>query len=149
MMLPSAPKAHEAPVIQETWTNPNGMTRAEREEMKVLSKEIFGNVSKWKSILEKGYMEKVTKTVIEQVPQEDGTTKPVEKKMAVLNEHGAEYSVQKYYSVEKLKEKMLDMKAQIAENRAKLEKLQADAAKEKAAKDTALKIQESAGGSAI
>lgn len=83
-----------------------------REEMNALSKEVFGVPSKWQKLLRKGTMNLQTKEITEVVPGEEGK-EPTTKKSTVakLNEHGAKYSVQKYYTVEEIKKIMLDAKA--------------------------------------
>lgn len=46
------------------------LTTAEQEEMEALSLEVFGATSKWATILKKGFVEPVTETQTEFVPEE-------------------------------------------------------------------------------
>lgn len=124
----------------------NRLSREQREEMKTLSREIFGVSSKWKTLLDHGYLYKVTRKVVEHVPQEDGTIKEVEKEVPALNEHGQEYSVRKYYTYDELKAKMLDLKERMRALNETLKKQQEEA---KAAKEAADKGVITATGTAL
>lgn len=126
------------------------ITRAEREELKALSLEIFGVSSKWKKLLDNGITKQLTKTVVETVPGENGepdTTREVE--VPVLTESGATQSYTKYLSVEEVRDLLLDLKAKrdafLAERKAKMEEAQA----KKAQEDAANKVHEELRGSAV
>lgn len=89
------------------------LDRAEREELNALSKEIFGQANRWRKLVEKGYSETLTRTVVEEVPGENGappTTK--ESKVALLTNSGGKQSRIKYLTLEEVKNMMLDLKAQ-------------------------------------
>ena len=123
------------------------ITRAEREELKALSKEIFGKSSKYQMFLD-GIPEVITKTTIEEVPGENGapaTTKEV--KVPVLY-NGVKQSRIRYFSVEETKAELLKMKAQLDDIRAQMKKQQEEQEAKKAADELAKKVQEDASGSA-
>lgn len=123
------------------------LTRDQREELKALSKEVFGNESKWKKLLERGYYHEETEEKEETVPgetKEDGTvveatTRKV--KVPILNKHGQRVKTVKYHTYESLLKLMVDFKKQMDEIKAQMKKQQ----DEQQAIQTA---QRTAGGSA-
>jgi prophage tail gpP-like protein len=48
------------------------MTKAEREEMKALSTQVFGGPNRYKKIMQKGLLETQTHSIMELVPGENG-----------------------------------------------------------------------------
>jgi hypothetical protein len=69
------------------------ITREQRKELDALSKAVYGTSSKWKKLLDKGYLETLTEEKEETVPgqtNEDGTvTAPTVRKVQVPKyEHG-------------------------------------------------------------
>jgi hypothetical protein len=144
---------------KEKWLPTSHLTRAEREEMKALSKEVFGSSSRWAKFVDKGVTQKVTKKVSEEVTKEDGTKETVEKVVPVhlrVGHHNHEYSVHKYFTVSEVKAMMLERKAQleqireqIAQQQAEAKQKQEEAAKTQAAYQQAKTVQKAAGGSAI
>lgn len=125
------------------------LSREERQELNALSKEVFGATSKWLKYINQGHPVKATTTVKESVPQDDGTEKLVEKQVAKLLPHGAEYRIMKYYTISEVKAMMLDLKEKITAFKEMLKQQEV----ERQAKETAAKlakaVQSQAGGSAL
>ena len=125
------------------------ISKAEREEFKVLSKELLGSSSRWQKLLDSGQTVITTKTVIQNIPATETTeetTKEVEV-MDLLN--GTRQWHKVWHTPETLKDYLLDLKSK---RDAFLEKkrLQEEEAKnEKEAAEQIEKLQEVAGGSAI
>lgn len=120
-----------------------------REELKKLSKEVFGVSSKWQKMLE-GQSVLLTRKTTEVVPAEEGkeaTTKEVE--VPVLTSYGAKQFVMKYLTVEEVHTKLLEFKKQLDAMREQI-KQQQEEKKAKEAEELALKnLKESAQGSAV
>lgn len=117
------------------------ITRAEREELNALSKEVFNVSSKWQKFF-KGVPELVTKTITETVPGDNGapdTTREVV--VPVLLDGAKQYRV-KAYSAEECKKLLLDAKRQRDEYLAKLKEQQQLA-------EIAKKVQEQAAGKTL
>jgi hypothetical protein len=140
--------AQEEVAHQEKWMPASSLSRAEREVMKALSQAVFGRSSKWQDLIDKGAPVQVTRKIMVEEKQEDGSMKEVEKEVPVLL-NGAPYSVMKRYTASELKGLMLDLQQRVQEMNDKLAQQQLDAAKAKTEKEQAVEIQESAGGSAI
>lgn len=125
------------------------ISKAEREEFKVLSKELLGSSSRWQKLLDSGQTVITTKTVIQNIPATETTeetTKEVEV-MDLLN--GTRQWHKVWHTPETLKAYLLDLKSK---RDAFLEKkrLQEEEAKnKKEAAEQIEKLQEVAGGSAI
>lgn len=96
--------------------------RQAREQLKALSKEIFGSSSKWQTILSKGTTELLTKTET----QVDGTGQSFETVVPVLNANGTKNFYQKYYTLETLTEYLLSLKIKRDEFLAKMAKQKED-----------------------
>ena len=126
------------------------ITRELREELKALSKEIFGVSSKWHTMLEKGTVQLVTRRVKETVPGKEGEEPTVtEKDVPVLTASGATQSIEKRYTVKEIHNILLSLKAQIEAHKAE-EKRQQDEKAAQEAEHKALKhVHESAHGSAV
>lgn len=99
------------------------MKRAERKEIDLLSKDVFGSSSRWQKLVGKGYDELVTEDVEETVPAEkegEEPTKQTIKKPVLAN--GARQLLRKYHTVESILEFMIEQKKQLDVFRAQLQK---------------------------
>lgn len=126
------------------------MTRAEREELKALSLELFGVSSKWKSFLELGTRKVLSRTVTETVPGENGepdTTRDV--KMPILSASGAKQYVIVLPTVTELRSLLSDLKRQNDELKAKLSKLELNLKTQKEQEALVSQVQKAGGGSAL
>ncbi len=125
-----------------------------QDQLKALSKEIFGSQSKYQKFLKNGTLELITRKQTETVPGENGeadTTKEVD--VPVLTANGTKQFKQVYYTPESLLEKLQKMKVIRDEFLAQMKKQQdeqAAAAKAKKDEEDRLqKIKEDLTGSAI
>lgn len=124
--------------------------REEREELNKLSKEVFGSASKWQKFLNNGLKELTQRTVVEVVPGENGapdTTKQV--KVPVLTPNGVKQYHIKHFTLETMKEWLLELKTKRDEFMAMIKKQQDEEKAKKEADELAKKINEDIGGSAI
>ena len=98
------------------------ISRAERKELDLLSKDIFGSSGRWQKLVDKGYDEMVTEEVEETVPAEKEGEEPTKRtvKVPVLNAQGAHQFVRKYYTIESVLEFMVEQKKQLDEVRAQI-----------------------------
>lgn len=124
------------------------LSREEREELKALSKEVFGVSSKYQRFLD-GVQQVVTEEIEEEVPGDDGA-EPTTRKVTVPKiRDGKKSMVLKKYTVEETKELLLKFKAQrdqlIADHQAKQAE---DKAKAEAAA-LQKKVQDELAGSSI
>lgn len=97
------------------------MQKAERKELDLLSKDIFGSSSRWQKLVDKGYTEAVMEDVEEEVPAEkegEAPTKQMVKKPVLVN--GAQKLVKKWHTVESVLAYMVEQKAQLDVIRAKM-----------------------------
>lgn len=124
------------------------LTKKERDELSSLSREVFGRAGIWQKLIKDGYNEPALTDIVEQVPQEDGTTKEETKQIRKLNEHGQPYSTLKFHTAESVKELMLARKAQIDEFMAKIKEQQEKAKADQQTKLLADAIHQDAQGSA-
>lgn len=126
------------------------LSKEDREQFKILSQQLFGSSTVWKKILDRGTTELQTRTIIEDVPGENGA-EPTKKesKVPVLAPNGTKQYYQKYYTVDELKAFMLDIKAKRDVMIANMIKQQEEAKKKKDEEDLLKKIQEDAGGSTL
>jgi ethanolamine ammonia-lyase large subunit len=125
------------------------ISRKERLELDALSKEVFGASSRWQKLVTKGHPELVTEEVDEViVPEKEGD--PVTKKVQVpVKTHfGANQYKPKHYTVETIREYMLDQKKQFEEIRAKIKQMQEEERVKKAAEDQARQLHNQFGGAA-
>lgn len=124
------------------------LTRKQLNELKALSKEVFGNESKYKKLLERGYYHEETEEKEETIPEEtkaDGTIVPAitrKVQVPILNENRQRVRTVVYHTYESILELMQNFKKQKDEFMAKWQKDKEDA-------ETAKKAQEEAGGSAV
>jgi len=121
--------------------------RAQRDELKALSKEIFGASSRWQKMFEVDKL--VTTTVTETVPGENGapdTTK--ESEVPVLVGKSKQYT-REYRTVDQVLESLRELKVKRDEFLAQMKKQQEEAKAKKAEQDQQKKLQEELGGSAL
>lgn len=126
------------------------MSRADRDELNALSKEVFGASSKWKKLIERGYVEMITEETTELVPgktdEEEPTTRKVQ--VPVKRHDGALQFTTKHHTVESIKEYMLERKVKLEAVRAQIKKMQEEAAAKKAADELKKKVHADLHGSA-
>lgn len=126
----------------------NTVSREVREQMKLLSSEIFGASSKWQRLYK--YDETVTTMVTETVPGENGapdTTREV--KVPVYVGEKVKQFKRQYRTTEEVLALLLDFKTKRDEYLANMKKMQEEALERRLAAEAAKKIQESLGGSAL
>lgn len=121
------------------------ISRAERKELDLLSKDVFGSSSRWQKLVGKGYEVMVTEEVEETVPPEKEGDEPTKRKVQapVLSPTGGHQYVMKYHTIESVLEFMTEQKKQLDVLRAQLQKqrddfmakLEADKAAEKKRQD--------------
>lgn len=101
------------------------LPRAQREELNALSKEVFGVSSKWQKFLDKGTTELKTRKTIEIVPGVDGAP-DTEKEVVIpdLAPNGTKQFYQKYYTLDQVRQLMVDSKTQMDNYRAAMKKQQ-------------------------
>jgi len=111
--------------------------REEREELKRLSKEVFGKSGAYQKLLN-GIPELVTQLKVEEIPGENGNPGTLKETKAPVLLNGNFQFKQRYYTLEEIKTLMLDLKKQQDERKAKIEadKLQ-------------MEVQDKAHGSAL
>lgn len=139
-------------VAGRTWDQ---LSHAERDEMKALSKEVYGASSRCKKLIDDGYAQLLTETVTEYVPgktkedgtEEEGTTREVQ--VPLKRADGAKQSVITRHTVDSVRKEMLDRKAKIAEIRA-IMKQQQDEQQAKRQKEALMReVHEELQGSAV
>jgi hypothetical protein len=124
-------------------------------ELDALSKDVFGSSSRWKKLVERGYVEPLTEERTEYVPgktkedgtEEEGTTRQVQ--VPVKRHDGASLMVQKRHSVESIHVYMLGRKAKLDEIRAMIKKQQDEARAKQEAAAEADRVIARAAGSAV
>ena len=99
------------------------ITRAEREELNALSKEVFGVSSKWQKLFQ-GVPEVVTRTLKEVVPGDKGAPDTVKETLVPVLVNGQKQSRIREYSVEELRKLLLDAKKQRDDHFAKIKAAQ-------------------------
>lgn len=127
----------------------NDATREQREQMKLLSSEIFGASSKWQKLYK--YDAALTLTKTETIPGIDGaedTTKEVEVPLYVEGTKVKQFE-RKYRTTEEVLALLLSFKQKRDEYLANMKKLQAEALAKRQADEKAKKLQEDLGGSAL
>lgn len=125
------------------------LSRELREELKSLSKEVFGVSSKWQKLME--YNHVLTTKVKETVPGVDGapdTEKEVEVPLFVQGTK-VKQSVRKYRTAEEVLELLRSFKAKRDEFIANMKAQQEAAKAKKEADEAAQKVQEQLAGSAL
>jgi hypothetical protein len=97
------------------------ITKVERKELALLSKDVFGSSTRWEKLIYKGYDELVTEEKEETIPPEkegdESTTRKV-KVPVLLN--GSKHYVRKYHTVESVLEYMVEQKKQLDTLRAQI-----------------------------
>lgn len=141
-------KPQNEPLVRTRSTN--DLTRAEREELNALSKEVFGASSRWQKLVNKGYSKVITEEVTELVPGEKEGDEPTERKVQVpvKTASGAIQSKTEYYNVDTVKTLMLDLKARRDAYLEAVKKAQEEQKAEQEKQALEKKISEEATGSA-
>lgn len=127
----------------------NDATREQREQMKLLSSEIFGASSKWQKLYQ--YDAALTLTKTETIPGIDGaedTTKEVEVPLYVEGTKVKQFE-RKYRTTEEVLALLLSFKQKRDEYLANMKKLQAEALAKRQADEAAKKLQADLAGSAL
>lgn len=131
-------------------SSPAFLTRAQREELKALSLEVFGSSSKYSKLLNEGHSELVTEEIDEIVPGENGAPDTVKQvKVPVKRADGALQYVIKRYTYESVKELMLELKKKKEEFEAMVKKMNEEQAAKQAQAKLEKEVQEAAGGSTL
>jgi hypothetical protein len=140
-----------AAAVKSTIKTVSDLTREERDELNALSKEVFGSKSKWQKLINQGYAKLLTEEVTEFVPgekeEDEGTTRKVQ--VPTRRQDGARQSTTVRYTVESIKEYMLQRKEMIDNFKAQIKKQQEDAKAKKELEEQALKVHEELHGSAL
>jgi hypothetical protein len=121
------------------------ITKIERKELDLLSKDVFGSSSRWQKFIDKGYDELVTEEVEETIPPEkEGEQATVRKlKMPTLLNGGKQYA-RKYHTIESVLEFMVEQKKQLDELRSQIAKQREEAIAKFESEKAAKKAQEDA-----
>lgn len=138
------------PTVETKGTPQGHETREQREELKALSKEVFGVSSRYQKLYQ--YDKVLTQKITETVPGVDGapdTEKEVEVPIYAKGTTKVKQSVRKYRSTEEVLELLRSFKAKRDEFLAQM-KAQQEAAKAKKEQDAAAeKLKEELTGSAL
>lgn len=128
------------------------LSHEQRKEYSELSKDVFGSSSRWEKLLSKGLVEPVTTTMREFLPSGDedggGTEKDVEVPVTV-GKSTVPYLHVKRFTVESVKDYMLERKKKVEEVRAFIAKMQAEQKANRDAAELKAKLQDQVGGSAL
>lgn len=127
------------------------ISRAEREELNTLSKDVFGTSSRWQKLIKDGHSEVVMEEVEEYVPNaedenKEGTTRKV--KIPIKRTDGALQLVNKRYTLESVKEMMLERKKRMEEIRVLIAQQQQEAKDKQEKELLSKKVHEDLSGSA-
>lgn len=124
--------------------------RKTRLELNALSKDVFGVSSKWQKLVEKGYLEEVTEEVTETVPAEKEGDAPTTKtvRVPVLTASGGKQSVLKRYTVDSVREFLLERQKSLNILRALLKKQHEEKLAKAKEEAEAKKLNAEHGGSA-
>ena len=127
------------------------LTRAEREELKALSKEVFNSTSRWEKLIKNGYPELLTHEVTELVPGKTEADEPTEQKSRVpmKTARGTYMSRMKYHTVDSVRSYMLDRKKQIDDMRAEIKRRQDEARAQREKEQLVQKVHQELQGSAV
>lgn len=121
-----------------------------KEELKTLSKEVFGSSSRYQKILDRGMLQPLTEEVTEYVPgetdEDEGFTRQVQ---VPVKRNGMDVSVTKRPTPEELKQIMLDMKAKREAFLEQLKKMQEEAKTKKALEEHQKQVAKELEGSAV
>lgn len=121
-----------------------------KEELKALSKELFGSSSKYQKLLDHGTSELVTEEVTEYVPgetdEDEGFTRQVK---VPVKRNGMNIHTIKRVTPEELKLLLLEMKAQKDAFMEQMKKIQEEARVKKETEEQQKKIAQELSGSAI
>lgn len=142
---------NEARANQPVSRSIGDLTRAEREELNALSKDVFGASSRWQKLVTDGVSELVTEEVTELVPGEkegdEATTRQVQ--VPVKFGNNGNISRVKHYTVDSIREFMTARKKQLDEIRAAIKKQQEEARAKQEQEQLTKKVHEDLQGSAI
>lgn len=122
-------------------------SREEREQLKALSKELFGSPSRYQKLYQ--YDQVKTHKIKESVPGVDGAPDTEVEKEVPLLYNGSKQSVRKYRTTEEVLQLMLDFKVKRDEYMAQVKKAQEEQKAKEEADKLAKKVQEDLGGSAL
>ena len=129
-------------------TKLSDLNRTQREELKALSQEVFGAANRWQKLVEHGYQEPLTETATEYVPGEkeddEGTIRQVQ--VPVKHEGKIPMQVTKRYTVDSIREYMLERKKTLDLIKEQMKKNQEEA---KAKEALLKKVSEELQGSAV
>src|SRR5579859_7420625 len=102
------------------------VSRQVKEELNALSKEVFGSTSRWQKLINNGHPELITEEVTEFVPGPTDDDPGMERKVQVpvKNPNGTYRSTLKRYTVESVREYMLERKKQLDEIKARIKQHQ-------------------------
>jgi hypothetical protein len=120
------------------------ISRAERSQLALLSKDVFGSSSRWQKLVDDGYEELLTEEIEETVPSEKEGEEPTKRKVQipVLSPTGAKQYVRKYHTIESVLEFMVEQKKQLDVLRAKLMQQRAELMKKIEEENAAKKKKE-------
>lgn len=127
------------------------ISRKERLELNVLSKEVFGSASRWKKIVDRGYEEALTEEKFEDVPADEngegGGVKTVHVPVQATNAGGVKYTT-KYHTEESIRDFMLQQKAAFVQIREQIKKHQDEVNAKKAEDARIAQLNQENSGSA-
>lgn len=126
------------------------MNRNTRKELDPLSKEVFGSSSRWQKLVSKGHPELLTQEVEEPVPsdKEGGTVEIRKVQVPLKTATGANQYYTKHYTVESIREYMLNQRAMMDQIRAQIKKMNEEAKAKREAEEKAQRLIDEASGSA-
>lgn len=128
------------------------ITKQMRQELGVLSKDVFGSSSRWEKLVDRGYTDAVTQEVDEVVPAEkegdEPTTKKTRQLVSATKNGGTLYRLY-FHDVDSIKTYMLERKVQLDNIREMMRKSQEEAKQKAVDAEEAKKLQDKVGGSAI
>jgi hypothetical protein len=126
--------------------------RALRKELDALSKEVLGTSGKWKKILDNGTKELVMTTKVETIPADEKTGMPEttkETQVPVLTTNGVKQWYQKYYTLNEIHARLLELRVKRNEMLAMMKKQQEEQVAKKAQEAVEKQVKEVAHGSAL
>lgn len=129
----------------------SNITRAERDELNALSKDVYGASSRWQKLIKLGYAKLVTEETTELVPGKDETEEATTRKVQVpvLTSYGAKQSQMTYHTVDSIRTEMLERKVKLDEYRAVIKKMQDEARAKKEQEKLASTVHEELSGTAV
>lgn len=127
------------------------LSRAERDELNALSKDVFGASSRWQKLVNKGYAELKTTEVTELVPGKTDEEEATERKVMVplKTDFGAHQSTHLHHTVESVRAFMVERKKQLDEIRAEIKRRQDEARAQREKEQLVQKVHTELQGSAV